>query len=531
MDLPFTPESAAEAVRHLWREEARREDSSPEKLASFKNDPLGFVKWAYPWGRSGELRNAIGPDTWQTEMLTEIGEQVKARAFDGHTTVTPLRFAVSSGHGCGKSVLTAWLVDWIKSTRPYSQGTVTANTWPQLETKTWATITKWNRISRTAGDFLIGSGSIKHKIYGKSWHCTPQTCREENSESFAGQHAATSTSYYIFDESSNISEKIWEVAEGGLTDGEPMIFVFGNPTRSSGKFFQVVFGKDSARWNTRIIDSRTCAMPNKKTIEEWEQDHGENSDFFRVRVRGLPPNAGDLQFIDSDRVYAAQKREVIVLPDEPLIAGVDLARGGGDDAVIYFRRGDDARTIPPVRIKPEDTRDSTRLIAKLADLASQKFGPDKVSVHTWFLDGGGIGGPIIDRLKQIGHNNMIEIQFSGRCPDDKHYRNMRAWMWAKMREWLGNRGAISPKDQILETDLTNVGLKNRGDIEKITLEPKEDMKKRGLRSPDNADSLCLTFARYVAPLNLKDYKAKQPGASIASPFLSSGSTNAGWMES
>ena len=111
--------------------------------------------------------------------------------------------------------------------------------------------------------------------------------KRKNSEAFAGQHAATSTSFYFFDEASAIPDKIFEVAEGGLTDGESMIFLFGNPTRNSGKFWKVCFGPDRPRWLHKSIDSRTSALTNKTQIAEWANDYGDDSDFFRVRVRGI----------------------------------------------------------------------------------------------------------------------------------------------------------------------------------------------------------------------------------------------------
>lgn len=473
----------------------RKEAQSESAMSEFKDDPYGFVMWAWRWGMPGTLALFEGPDEWQKQFLMELGEHVKKRAFDGRNPVAPIRMTVSSGHGSGKGTLAAWLTCWIMSTRPYAQGTVTANTYDQLENKTWAGIQRWFNSSRTASNFAISASGVKHKLYGKEWKCTPQTCREENSEAFAGQHAATSTSFYIFDEASAIPEKIWEVAEGGLSDGAPMIFAFGNPTRSSGKFHRINFGSDRARWDNRTIDSRSCMMPNKKQIDEWKEDYGEDSDFFRVRVAGLPPQSSDIQYIDSMRVWEAQKRKVDVLDGEPLIAGVDLARGGGDNAVIRFRRGNDARSIRPVKIPAQFTRDSTLLIAKLADMAVQTYNGQKVAA--WFLDGGGVGGPIIDRMVQLGHSNFIEVQFGGACPDPKHYMNMRSWMWSKMRDALGSGLAID-KDKELETDLTGVGIGKPDKTDRIVLESKDSMKARGMASPDDGDALALTWAHPVA---------------------------------
>ena len=134
-----------------------------------------------------------------------------------------------------------------------------------------------------------------------------QSCKEENSESFAGQHAADSTSFYVFDEASAIPEKIWEVAEGGLTDGEPIFIACGNPTRNTGKFQRITFGGERERWTRFSVDSRTSRFSNKDLIAQWAADYGEDSDFFRVRVRGECPRAGTTQFIPNDAVEACRK--------------------------------------------------------------------------------------------------------------------------------------------------------------------------------------------------------------------------------
>jgi hypothetical protein len=138
--------------------------------------------------------------------------------------------ATASGRGIRKKHLSAWSVVWIMSTRPHCQGTVTANTFTQLTTKSWAAIQKWTVLSITGPWFTTTWSLLYHREHKETWFCSSQSCREENSEAFAGQHAATSASFYLFDEASAIPDKIFEVAEGGLADGEPMIFGFGNPT-------------------------------------------------------------------------------------------------------------------------------------------------------------------------------------------------------------------------------------------------------------------------------------------------------------
>ena len=122
-------------------------------VAETYDDPLGFVQLAYPWGEPGELAGFAGPDRWQSAFLEDLSAAVRARGFDGIHAVAPIRMATASGHGIGKSTLVAWIVDWIMSTRPNCQGTITANTYTQLETKTWAAIQKWTRMCVTGSWF------------------------------------------------------------------------------------------------------------------------------------------------------------------------------------------------------------------------------------------------------------------------------------------------------------------------------------------------------------------------------------------
>lgn len=463
-----------------------------DDVSAFYADPLGFVLYAFDWGH-GELEGITGPDQWQEEYLSEIGRQIAERAFDGVNAVDAVRMATASGHGIGKSALTAWIILWVMSTRPMCKGVVTANTSAQLETKTWAELSKWAARCVTGHWFKVSTGKmsmkIAHKDHPETWRCDAQTCREENSEAFAGLHAANSSPFYIFDEASAVPDKIWEVAEGGLTDGEPMWFVFGNPTRNTGRFREC-FGRFKHRWVTRQIDSRTARMPNKDLIAQWVDDYGEDSDFVRVRVRGVFPRAGSCQLIPADIVEEARKRPSDSLMTDPLVVGVDVARFGDDQSVIRFRRGRDGRVYPTRRFRGIDTMQLAAQVAQvIADL-----NPDAV-----FIDEGGVGAGVVDRLRQLGHS-VIGVNFGAKSdswPEGMRCANKRAEMWVKLREWLTGGGCIEDSND-LAADLTAVEYGFTADNAYL-LEKKEDMKKRGLASPDDADALALTFAYPVAP--------------------------------
>lgn len=465
-------------------------------VATFRNDPLGFVLACYPWGEPGELEAAAGPDANQREFLTALGKEVTARNFDGHTPVMPVRMAETSGHGTGKSAMGAWLVNWIMSTRPQSIGTVTAGTAAQLEDRTWTAIIQWTKLCITSHWWEVQSRGIyaRQEILSpgqtpEGWKVVAQTCKEENAQSFAGQHARTSTSWYLFDEASTVPDGIWKVAYGGLTDGESMMFAWGQPERNTGEFHRICFGDLRDRWNHRTVDSRSSAFTNKKLIAEWEADYGVDSDWYKVRVLGLCPSASELQFIDSARVDAAKRASCETLSDEPLIAGMDVSGGGKAWNVIRFRRGSDARSIPPIRITGEAGRDRQLLVAKAAQVLSDPA----QRVAMLFIDSA-FGSPIVERLHMMGFENVVEVTFGG-ASANAHQANMRAYMWNAMKEWL-RTGAIAKDDTRLHADLVGPGY-HLNSKSQLVIESKEDMQKRGIASPDDGDALALTFAQPV----------------------------------
>ncbi len=482
-----------------------------EECASFYADPLGFVLWAFDWGH-GDLDGFEGPDVWQRNRLIDLGNMVKERAFDGVTPVDPIRFATSSGHGIGKSAYTSWIILWIMSTRPYAKGVVTANTSEQLKTKTWAELGKWKKRCITGDWFEYNNGkgnmNLYHPKYPESWRVDAQTCREENSESFAGLHAANSTPFYIYDEASAVPDVIWEVSEGGLTDGEPMWFAFGNPTRNSGRFHSC-FNDLAHRWNPLTVDSREAKMTNKALLDTWIDDYGEDSDFVRVRVKGQFPRAGSNQFIDSDRVHAARMRTIAA--DDPTaekVLAVDVARFGDDQSVISYREG---FRVMPHHIWKYRGIDTMELASRVAALIDQ-FNPDAV-----FVDGAGVGGGVVDRLRQLGYR-VVDVIAGSAASDPDRYSNKRAEMWGRYRDWLLHADIPDDKELIDGSTGIEYGYGPKG---QLMLEQKKDMKRRGLDSPDTTESIVYGFAEKVASIAVttaKKRRAQKQGMAQANNY-------------
>lgn len=470
-----------------------------EFVASCYHDPLRFVRGAYPWGEPGPLEKEEGPDENQTEFLTSLGEEVTARAFDGVTPVMPVQMAETSGHGTGKTATEGWLVDWLMSTRPHCDLTVTAGGYAQLESRTWPAIKFWTGLCLTAPWFDVLETGIYHKDFPDTWKCQMQSCKEQNAQAFAGQHARRSTSGYIFDESSVVPDKVWEVAKGGMTDGEPMIFAFGQMTRNTGAFYKVCYGSEAARWNHRRVDSRSSRFTNKEYIAQQILDYGIDSDYVRVRILGYPPAADELQYIDKARIDQARKRIMVPLQDDPLIAGFDVSGGGKAWNTIRFRRGlcgnplgSDGKPLGPIRMAGEKDPDRSARIALCAELLNDRRPGHQIAAM--FVDSA-FGAPIVSRLHALGYTNVHEINFGGESPD-RHEYNMRAFMARKCKDHL--LLASLPDEDLICHQLGVAGYHHTAG--RLVLESKESIVKRGEASPDESDAYWLTFAQAVAPV-------------------------------
>ena len=275
-----------------------------DAVAGYTHDPHGYVQFAYDWGH-GELEGAKGPRVWQADVLRDIGKHLK----NPTTRHEPLLISVASGHGPGKSALVGMIVDWSMSTFEKTRVIVTANTDTQLRTKTAPEVAKWFRRSITAAWWSITATKIAAITNETHWKCDFIPWSEHNTEAFAGLHNEGKRLILIFDEASAISDKVWEVAEGALTDlnTEIIWLAFGNPTRVTGRFREC-FRKFKHRWIHRQIDSRTVEGVNLIQIKKWQDDYGQDSDFFKVRVRGQFPASGIRQFISTQLADAAAAR-------------------------------------------------------------------------------------------------------------------------------------------------------------------------------------------------------------------------------
>jgi hypothetical protein len=467
-------------------------------LIAVRDDPHAFALGAFPWGVTGTVLEKFpdGPLTWQTDIMNLIR--------DGLVTADEaIQLAVASGHGVGKSALVSMIIIWAFTTFPDTRGVVTANTETQLKSKTWAELGRWFNLCFFAREFFtLNATSLvsKDPERERTWRIDMIPWSEKNPEAFQGMHNKGKRLLLIFDEASAIHDIIWEVVEGATTDADTQIIwlAFGNPTRNSGRFKECFAdGRHHEFWRCRQIDSRTVPITNKKRIEAWIRTYGEDSDFVRIRVLGKFPRQGLMEFFLASDIDAAMspEREVFIDASTPLAIGVDVARFGANNSVIFPRKGRDARTI------------ARRVFNGLStvELSNQVFDcwsnwrPDGI-----FIDGGGVGGGVVDqcRAKQLF---VTEVQFGGK--DDitgivtdtsgEKYANKRAAMYGALRSWL--RTGTIPKDDEIRTALLAIKYTfNKND--QIQLISKEDLldETPGLVL-DDVDALALTFGGPLSP--------------------------------
>lgn len=457
------------------------------ELAEFSSDPEGWLYWAFPWGEPGELENQE-PQEWQLQLLRDLSS--------GLIDISQaIQLARTSGHGIGKSALVAWIILWAISTFEDTKGVVTANTENQLKTKTWAEVAKWHRLFIARHLFKLTATALfaNDPLHERTWRIDMVPWSERNTEAFAGLHNQDKRILVIFDEGSAIPDVIWEVTEGALTDNNTQIIwcVFGNPTRNKGRFRECFAGgRFEHRWAGEAIDSRSVRISNKDQLSRWIQDYGEDSDFVRVRVRGMFPRIDAESFISADVALEAVERPVPIQEGIPVLLGVDVGRFGDDPSVIYPRCGRDAVTR---EVEVYYGLDTMTLAGKVA-AAYLRHRATVVMV-----DGGGVGGGVVDRLRQL-RIPVIEVDFGskpdGFANDGVKYANKRAEIWGAVRDWLptGSIPSMATGENITIVDELTGPTYTLNSKEAIQLESKKDMRSRGVPSPNVADALACTFA-------------------------------------
>ncbi|MEE0100811.1 MAG: terminase B [Acutalibacteraceae bacterium] len=411
--------------------------------------------------------------------------------------------SVRSGHGVGKSTVEAWTVIWFMVTRPFPKIPCTAPTQHQLFDILWAEVSKWLRHNKALADEIVWT---KEKVYMKGypeeWFAVARTASKP--DALQGFHA--DDVLYIIDEASGVDDSIFEPVLGALSTPGAKLLMCGNPTQLSG-FFYESHNKNRASYAAFHIDGRKSSRVSQDFVQTIIRMYGEDSDVFRVRVAGDFPLQEDDIFIPLPLVensimteYSPRKK-----PDSIHI-GCDVARFGDDRTVIGYKIDEKAEFYK--KRQGQDTMKTADDIVLLGEMLVQRYrlSPDKDDPIPVKVDDGGVGGGVVDRLRQMKRNApeklwWLEIYpvIFGQRIKHKHYHDSTTYMMSVVKKLLqpydedGHRKPVElilPDDDDLVAQLSGrkYGLT---ETSKIKVESKDAMKKRGRPSPDEADCVLL----------------------------------------
>ena len=451
----------ATATANLSPEEARARIKAA--IRSYRRDPALFARKVL----------GINPTAQQQEFLREL-------------TKEGAHVAIRSGHGTGKSKSLAIAALWFMCLFPNALVACTAPTAHQLEDVLWREIRQCVDGMASYWKSRITISADKVTLANSSAMIVARTARPEKPDALQGFHAEHIL--FIIDEAAGVADAVFEVARGALSTPGAKVVMTGNPTRLNG-YFHSAFHVARETWTRLQFSCLDSPLVGKSYAEEIAREYGEDSDVYRVRVLGDFPKSGLMAVIPLDLVDAAMGRSLPAnhILTAPKILGGDLSLEGGDRTVLVMRQGTYARVLHTARGLV-----TSQLVTLIANCINKEK-PDAV-----FLDKGGLGAPIIHNLIDLGFSVVKGVNFGEGANDKDRFIRRREEMWWLMREWLETYDPVIDYHAELRDDLIapeyQVTMAN-----KIQLESKDTMKKRGLASPDHADALALTFAMPVAP--------------------------------
>jgi hypothetical protein len=449
--------------------------------ASHSPDFIRYVAKTYKDDFNGYREDILGmkPAEWQNEVGTSL--------------MRNKRTAVSSGHGIGKTGLAASAIHWFLATRPRPAIIATANTENQLKGKLWREIAKINVKAKNkewfewkASTFTM-FGDVTAQAVALPWS-------DSNPEAFQGTHEDHVLG--VFDEASSIPRSIFNAFAGAMSTAGARWLIVGNPTSAEGYFHDACHGKlralrvgDESRglWKSFIVGCARSPFVDPSYIDDMRRQHGEDSDEFRIRVLGLPPRQSVTQFYNTQLVEQAMTRELEIFKRWPLVIGCDVGRG--DRSVLFPRRGRVGLDRVEI-INGSRTTDFARRIVDEIKFYREEHGLQAQII----LEELGMGVGVVETLEDMGYADQtwgVNTGDVAREPD--LYTNLRCEMNANLKDWLeGN--VMLPNCPALQDDMINIRRKPDGGNGRLKLETKDEMRKRGVPSPDVLDALALTFA-------------------------------------
>ena len=429
-----------------------------DRIVKWREDPKSFVQDMF----------GVSPDTWQANAL---------EALNDHD-----RVSIRSGHGVGKSAFMAWAILWWMFTRYPCKVACTAPTSHQLNDVLFGEIHKWiNKMDPAWKDLVdLKSERIELKANPKESFAVARTARKEQPEAFQGFHSEHML--FIVDEASGVEDIIFQVGQGAMSTPGAKTLMAGNPTRTSG-FFYDSHHRMRDIWKTFKVSCEDSKMVDDGFVKEMMNQYGEDSNVYRVRVLGEFPLDEDDSVIPLGLVEDAVTREVEKI-DGDVVWGLDVARFGDDRTALAKRQ----RNVLIEPIKAWEKIDTMQTVGRVVD----EYKSSKIKPEVIMVDVIGLGAGVVDRLRELGLPvRPINVGESPAVKDK--YMKLRDELWFKARDWFMAKDCKIPEDSTLISELVQpkYQINSSG---KIKVEGKDEMKRRGLKSPDVADAFLLTLA-------------------------------------
>ena len=420
-------------------------------------------------------REVLGVELWhkQVEALTALTEH--------------RRVAVKSGNGLGKGFCAAVAVLWFIHTRPDAIVLTTAPTFRQVRHILWRQI---RRLYGPAAETLGG------RMLDTRWELPDgryaMGLSADGADQFQGFHSPNV--FIVVDEAEGVGDEIYEAIESVMTSAEPLLLLIGNPTTISGAFRRAFFEESRIYRNISIsaldspnVQAGRIVIPGLTTprwVEERLEIWGEDNPIYQARVLGEFPDQGDNTLLNLSDIEAATRRPHPGIEygagGEGVILGVDVARFGSDRSVILRRRGDRVEDIRVLR------QMDTMQLAGWVAAAIRECNPAQV-----YVDEIGVGAGVVDRLRELGHP-VRGVNVAHKAHQDGLYLNLRAEGYWTLRQRFMSGSISIPADSQLVGELA--ALRYSYDSQgRLRMESKDEMRKRGLPSPDKADALMLAF--------------------------------------
>lgn len=447
------------------------------KLAEWRASPAKMVRELFQ----------VEPDGWQLEVLD---------AFAKHQ-----RGALKACKGPGKTTVLAWCGWNFMLTRPHPKVVCSSITADNLRDGLWTEFAKWRAKSPLLQElFDQTSQRISARDHPDTWFISARGWAKDADQSQQANAMAGIHGDYVLlllDEVSDYPEGVVVAAEAALSTGvETKLWCAGNPTRTEGPLWRICTSDRGRWWVKEITGDPDDPLRAPRISVDWARQQiemwGRDNPWVLVNVFGKFPPAQADKLIGPEEAMTAARR--VVREDEfafePRVLGVDCARFGDDQSVLFLRQG-------PVSYRPRVYRDLD--LMELADCVVQaiiEWKPQRI-----FVDQTGLGAGVVDRVRQLGYD-ATGIEFGGRAMEATRFENRRAEMWWKMAAWVKDRGCIPNIPELIAGMTAPVYKFSRNS--RLTLETKDELKKRGQPSPDEADALALTFALPVAAAGRPD---------------------------